>query len=71
MHKCVVTNIDKNEEYTFYDISDKEGKVKDSCIDQAKRKYNELKHGSKVIITHVYPDYKHSMIKTDLIESNI
>lgn len=71
MHKVIVTNIHTNKEYTFYDICDKDGKVKESALDQAKRKYNELRHDTKLTITHVYPDYKHGMVKTDLIECNV
>jgi len=71
MHKIVVTNINTNEEHVFYDICNPNGTVKESALDQARKKYNELRHKNKVTITHVYPDYKHGLIKSDLIECNV
>lgn len=78
-HKYVVTNVDTDEEYCFYDVSkfDTDGrsiKLVNDGLKEATAKYAELHSRDKfhkLILTKVYPDYHTGEIKTDLIQSNV
>lgn len=78
-HKYVVTNVDTDEEYCFYDVSkfDTDGrniKLVNDGLKEATAKYTELhsrNESHKLILTKMYPDYHTGKIKTDLIQSNV
>ena len=78
-HKYVVTDVDDDKDYVFYDFSKldsekHENRLITDGLKEAKNKYYELlaeqkKH--RLVLTKVYPDYKTGELKTDLIESNV
>lgn len=78
MQKYVVTDIDLDKEFVFYD----QYKTKadgSTCkaidgLELAREKYKELKQHNKehkLTITRLYPNYHMNTVITDLIESNV
>lgn len=77
--KYVVNDFDESKEYSFYDEYkfDSDGKncnkVKDG-LEQARKFYTDLRkqdNPHSCSLVKLYPDYKNSVIKSELIESDV